>query len=243
MNSRIESAGLSIDPLLYQLINEEVLPETGISAEAFWQGLAGIVEELGPKNRSLLACRNEIQQSLDDWHGLNPGLPDLPAYKDFLAEIGYLVQEEGDFQIRTTNVDPEIASIAGPQLVVPVSNARFALNAANARWGSLYDAFYGTDVIPETDGCEKGDRFNPKRGEKVIARAADFLDRVFPLTTGSHLDVSAYEIDRSVNPAILRVTLIGGVQTELVREEQFAGFILGDEGLVILLKNNLWNLN
>jgi len=238
MNSRIELAGLSIDPQLFQLVNEEIIPGTGISTDAFWEGLAGIVYDLGPKNRSLLACRDEIQQSLDDWHSLNPGPLDLPAYKDFLVEIGYLLPEQSDFQIGTTNVDPEISSVAGPQLVVPVSNARFALNAANARWGSLYDAFYGTDLIPETDGCEKGDRFNPKRGEKVIARAAEFLDRVFPLANGKHLDVSAYEIDRSADPVVLRVTLIGGAVTELKRKEQFAGFIIGDDDLIILLINN-----
>jgi malate synthase len=238
MNSRIESAGLSIDHQLFQLISDEVIPGTGVSSADFWQGLADIVNELGPLNRSLLARRDEIQRSLDEWHREHPGKPDMPAYKAFLADIGYLLPEGDDCQIGTMNVDPEIARIAGPQLVVPVSNARFALNAANARWGSLYDAFYGTDVIPETDGCEKGNRFNPQRGEKVIDRAAAFLDRVFPLSRGSHAEVTSYTLDRSTDGTSLRVTLADESRVDLLQPGQFAGFQAEGDGLVILLENN-----
>jgi len=161
MNSKIEAAGLSIAAVLYKLINEEIIPGTGIDPDNFWRCLADIVTDLGPKNQALLAKRDEIKQQIDAWHHSNPGCLDLPAYKQFLSEIGYLLPEGEDFEITTANVDPEIARVAGPQLVVPVSNARFALNAANARWGSLYDAFYGTDLIPEDKGREKGTSFNP----------------------------------------------------------------------------------
>ena len=140
MNSRIEYAGLSIAGVLFKLVNEEIIPGSGVNAVDFWQGLAGIIADLGPKNRALLEKRDRIQQQLDEWHREHPGVPDLPVYKQFLSDIGYLLPEGVDFDITTANVDPEIAEIAGPQLVVPVSNARFALNAANARWGSLYDA-------------------------------------------------------------------------------------------------------
>jgi len=162
----------------------------------------------------------------------------MPAYKEFLREIGYLVPEGENFSITTGNVDPEIATIAGPQLVVPVSNARFALNAANARWGSLYDAYYGTDLIPEDEGCEKGTSFNPARGEKVIAMAAEFLDEVFPLSGGSHCDVTAYTVDRSTSPALLCMTLADGSNTALARPTQFTGYECNAETRIVLLKNN-----
>ena len=157
MSTRIVSAGLSIDAELYKLVNEEIIPGSGIDAGRFWQGLADIVSELGPKNRALLEKRHWIQQQLNEWHRRNPGPMEMQAYKQLLGEIGYLLPEGEDFEISTAHVDPEIATVAGPQLVVPVSNARFALNAANARWGSLYDAFYGTDLITEDEGREKGE--------------------------------------------------------------------------------------
>ena len=238
MNPRIESGGLSIAVELYQLVNEEIIPGTGIDTEQFWQCLGQINRELGPKNKALLEERHDIQLQLDEWHRRNPGVLDMPVYKQFLRDIAYLVPEGGDFTITTGNVDPEIATIAGPQLVVPVSNARFALNAANARWGSLYDAFYGTDLISEDDGCEKGTSFNPARGEKVIAMAAGFLDDVFPLTRGTHRDVTAYAIYDSASPARLRMTLDDGSATELARPGQFTGYERNAETLVILLKNN-----
>jgi malate synthase len=238
MNSRIESAGLSIAGALFKLVNEEIVPGTGIDASDFWQGMADIFTDLGPKNRALLEKRDRIQQQLDEWHRDHPGNPDMPSYKQLLSEIGYLLPEGPDFDITTANVDPEIAEIAGPQLVVPVSNARFALNAANARWGSLYDAFYGTDVIPEDDGCEKGARFNPLRGEKVIEKAAEFLDEVFPLASGNHLAVQDYRIDESASPAHFVVSLENGTTTGLARKDQFAGYVQKDNELLILLKNN-----
>jgi len=238
MGTRIESSGLSIAAKLYTLVKEEIIPGTGVESDQFWQGLGQITREMGPKNKALLENRHDIQLQLDEWHQQNPGPPDMPVYKQFLRDIGYLVPEGEDFTITTGNVDPEIATIAGPQLVVPVSNARFALNAANARWGSLYDAFYGTDLIPEDEGCEKGTSFNPARGEKVIAMAAGFLDEVFPLARGSHRDVIAYAVDDSANPALLRMTLDDGSATDLARSSQFTGYAQNAETLVILLKNN-----
>jgi len=238
MSSRIESAGLSIAGELFRLVNEEIIPGTGISADSFWQGLADIVAELGPKNRALLEKRSRIQQQLNEWHRQNPGAPDMPAYKQFLSDIGYLVPEGEGFGVATIRVDPEIAQVAGPQLVVPVSNARFALNAANARWGSLYDAYYGTDLIPEDEGREKGSSFNPVRGEIVIEKAAAFLDEVFPLVEGNHLAVKEYVVDDSANPARLRIKLTDGGNTELLRQEQFAGYQRKGEALVVLLQNN-----
>ena len=238
MNPRTESGGLSVATELYQLIAEEIIPGTGIDAEAFWQGLANIVSELGPKNANLLKKRQTIQLQLDEWHQQQPGPLEMPVYKQFLRDIGYLEPEGADFSITTSNVDPEIASVAGPQLVVPVSNARFALNAANARWGSLYDAFYGTDLIPETDGCEKGSSFNPARGEKVIEMAADFLDRVFPLVSGTHREVVAYSIANAASSAPLQITLKDGSSTILARAEQFSAYAQNGDTLVILLNQH-----
>jgi malate synthase len=240
MSTRIELAGLSIDAELYRLVNEEIIPGTGIDAGSFWQGLADIVSELGPKNRSLLEKRYRIQQQLKEWHQRNPGPMELQAYKQFLGEIGYLIPEGEDFEISTAHVDPEIARIAGPQLVVPVSNARFALNAANARWGSLYDAFYGTDLIAEDGGREKGSSFNPVRGEVVIEMAAAFLDQVFPLAEGKHQSVKEYLVDDSASPARLRIEQVDGSSTELAQPAQFAGYQRkGDELLVLLEQNGL----
>ena len=165
MSDRINVHGLQVEPVLYDFINNEALPGSGVDQEAFWSGAAGVINDLAPRNRELLAIRDDLQAKIDQWHRDHPGAVDFPAYKAFLTEIGYLVDVPEDFQISTSGVDSEIAETAGPQLVVPILNARFALNAANARWGSLYDALYGTDVIPETDGAEKARRIQqgPRR--------------------------------------------------------------------------------
>ena len=191
MTHRVERFGLQVSAPLHDLI-EEALPGTGVSADAFWQGLSSLIHDLGPKNRALLAKRDDIQKKLDDWYRAHPGpIQDMAAYKAFLTEIGYLVPEGPDFAIDTPNVDDAIAKVPGPQLVVPVMNARYALNAANARWGSLYDALYGTDAI---GSLPKGGGYDPARGEQVIAWAKRFLDEVAPLAQGSHKDVTAYQV-------------------------------------------------
>src|ERR1700761_2295436 len=180
---------LGVAPLLRDFVNQEVLPGTAVAAEAFWQGLSDLLRELGPVNQALLARRDELQAKIDAWHQKHPGPAfDAAAYRGFLKEIGYLTDEVPAFQVETANVDPEMAHIAGPQLVVPVDNARYALNAANARWGSLYDALYGTDAIPEA-GAARGGAYNPVRGERVIAYVREFLDQHFPLASGSHREV------------------------------------------------------
>ena len=168
MSGRIEHAGLQVDQELSNFLTREVLPETGITADAFWSGLAGMVKELAPRNKALLAKRDDIQAKLDAWYKANRNYA-MADYQAYLREIGYLLPEGEDFQVTTANVDSEITSLAGPQLVVPVMNARYALNAANARWGSLYDALYGTDAISEDNGAEKGKAYNPVRDAKVIA--------------------------------------------------------------------------
>ena len=238
MSSRIESNGLSIAREIYDLVNQEIIPGTGVAADDFWAGFAGLVTDLGPKNRALLEKRSQIQAQISEWHQSHPGTIDFPAYKQFLTDIGYLVPEGSDFRITTSGVDPEISRIAGPQLVVPVNNARYALNAANARWGSLYDALYGTDVLSEKDGCEKGSSFNPVRGRKVIETAAALLDDVVPLTAGKHIDVTGYCVDTSAATANLVVTLKDGSNTSLVCPEQFAGFTEEGNAELILLRSN-----
>ncbi|TIM03803.1 MAG: malate synthase G, partial [Mesorhizobium sp.] len=174
----------------HEFVAREALPGTGIEADAFWNGFSAIVHDLAPKNRALLAKRDAIQEQIDGWYREHGAPVDMEAYKGFLKEIGYLVSEGAAFSVSTDNVDPEIADVAGPQLVVPVMNARYALNAANARWGSLYDALYGTDAIPETDGAEKGKGFNPARGAKVVAWTKTFLDEAAPLTLGKWAGVN-----------------------------------------------------
>ena len=238
MTARIECSGLSVARELYELIRDEVAPGVGVDPDHFWSEYAKILEDLVPANRFLLEKRDRMHEQINAWYREHPGQPELPAYKTFLREIGYLVPEGGAFEITTERVDPEISSIAGPQLVVPVSNARFALNAANARWGSLYDALYGTDMIPEDEGCEKGDRFNPARGRKVIGLAASLLDEIAPLATGRHIDVVDYRIELSAGDATLNVELGDGTVTALAAPNQFAGYVPGAKARVILLKSN-----
>jgi malate synthase len=196
-SERVAIGGLKIDRGLFEFVNTEALPGTGVDERAFWEGLGKIVAELAPENSALLETREDLQKKIDQWHLDNPEkYHDIPAYRGFLQEIGYLVPERPDFEINTTKVDAELSTIAGPQLVVPVMNPRYALNAANARWGSLYDALYGTDVIPEADGAEKGKQYNPVRGEKVVAWGRRFLDNTAPLANGSHCDVAGYRVSK-----------------------------------------------
>lgn len=195
MNMPLPKNNSVIHPGFCNFINEEVLPLHTIEPTKFWQDLEKLISDLAPINRQLLATRDVMQQQIDQWHLAQKDKPmDIQTYESFLRDIGYLVEEGDDFSITTENVDAEIATLAGPQLVVPVKNARFALNAANARWGSLYDAFYGTDVIAKTAGLETNKGYNPARGEQVIAKAKAFLDEVFPLESGSHKDVNSYVV-------------------------------------------------
>ncbi|QTI67349.1 malate synthase G [Gordonia polyisoprenivorans] len=225
MSDRITVNGLQVSRVLYDFVNDEALPGTGIDADTFWSGAAEVVADLAPKNKSLLAVRDDLQAKIDTWHRDHQGADFSDAatfgeYKDFLTGIGYLVPIPDDFQISTAGVDREISETAGPQLVVPVLNARFALNASNARWGSLYDALYGTDVIAETDGAEKGKSYNKVRGDKVIAYAKDFLDKAVPLEQCSYTDVTAF----AVVDGALSVTLADGSTAILADPSAFAGY-------------------
>ena len=236
MTERVNAGGLQVDKALYDFINDEALPGTGIGPEAFWSGFDRLVHDLAPRNRELLDTRDELQRRIDAWYRENRDQPiDLDEYKAVLQEIGYLVPEGDDFAAETANLDPEISTIAGPQLVVPVTNPRYALNAANARWGSLYDALYGTDAIPEDDGAERGAAYNKVRGDRVIAHVRGFLDQAAPLAAGSHADVTAY----AVADGALAATLEDGRTTGLADPSRFAGH-RGDAAAPssVLLKNN-----
>lgn len=196
MTERTTVHGLQVATSLFRFVEDKVLPGTGVASDAFWKGFGAIVTDLAPRNIALLAERDRLQTELDTWHKANPGpIQDMVAYRGFLEKIGYLVPQPANVQATTANVDDELATQAGPQLVVPILNARYALNAANARWGSLYDALYGTDAIPETDGAEKGKGYNPVRGAKVIAFARQVLDDTAPLATGSHKDSTGYKVE------------------------------------------------
>ncbi|MDR9617288.1 malate synthase G [Acinetobacter baumannii] len=235
MTARIQKGKLAIAKELYDFIENEALPGSGLDSETYWKNFEQVVVDLSPKNKALLAKRDELQAKIDEWHRNNKF--ELGAYKAFLTEIGYLLPEVEDFQITTENVDEEIALLAGPQLVVPVRNARYCLNAANARWGSLYDALYGFDVISEEGGAEKGKGYNPVRGAKVIEFAKNFLNEIFPLAQGSHADATKYAIEQNK----LVVNLKDGTKTGLAHEAQFVGFN-GEEANpseVVLLSNGL----
>ena len=217
----IPAAGLQIDNHLYRFITKQVLPSRpDIQAEAFWQGFAELLAEFAPRNRALLEKRDAIQQQIDDWHKQNGAATDAAAYRAFLKEIGYLADEPAPFKIGTQNVDREVAEQAGPQLVVPINNARYALNAANARWGSLYDALYGTDAIDQSGDLAAGKAYNPKRGDAVIAFARNFLDQSIPLAQGSHRDVSAYRVEGGR----LKAKLKDGSESGLQTPELFIGY-------------------
>ena len=235
---RVTIGSLSIDPALEALVREEIMPGLGLNAEDFWNSFSQILNDLTPRNRELLEKRDRIQQQIDEWHLNRMGKPHDPqAYQEFLRSIDYLVPEGPDFKITTTGVDPEISQIPGPQLVVPVSNARYALNAANARWGSLLDAAYGTDVIPETEGAERGISYNPQRGEKVFKFVHGVLDASAPLAEGSFSRITGFSVDQGR----LRMTLEGGHETGLQNPEQFAGFNGSPENpnSILLKKNGL----
>lgn len=236
MTERVQVGGLQVAKVLFDFVNNEAIPGTGIDAGKFWAGVETVINDLAPKNKALLAKRDEIQAKVDGWHQARAGQPhDAAAYKAFLQEIGYLLAEPADFQASTQNVDEEIARMAGPQLVVPVMNARFALNAANARWGSLYDALYGTDAISEENGAEKGKGYNKVRGDKVIAFARAFLDEAAALESGSHVDATAYVVKNGA----LAVTLKNGSETGLKNAAQFLAF-QGEAAKpkAVLLKHN-----
>ncbi len=216
---------LQVASVLHRFIEDEVLPGTGVAAAAFWAGFDAIVRDLAPRNAALLAERDRLQAELDAWHGAHPGpITDMPAYRGFLERIGYLQPQPARSQATTANVDAELATQAGPQLVVPILNARYALNAANARWGSLYDALYGTDAIAEDGGAERGGAYNPVRGARVIEFARRFLDQAAPLAEGSHRDSIGYRIERSATGGSLQVTLASGRVVALADPSALAGF-------------------
>ena len=226
---RVDAAGLKIARPLHDFVATEAAPGTGVDAAAFWEGFAALIRDLGPRNRELLTRRDALQAQIDDWHLRNRGKPaDHAGYIEFLREIGYLQPEPADFAVGTTGVDPEIATIAGPQLVVPVTNARYALNAANARWGSLYDALYGTDALPqdtaptlqEGTGAAQSGGLNKVRAARVVARAREILDQAVPLAKGSYGNAVGFAIEGGK----LSVALQNGGNTGLKDPAQLAGY-------------------
>lgn len=234
MENYVKTGSLQVARELYEFINSEALPGSGVDQEQFWSGLEALINDLTPKNKALLAKRDEIQHKLNTWHRENQNF-DFNSYKSFLEEIGYLEPIAEDFKITTENVDEEVAVKAGPQLVVPVNNGRYAINAANARWGSLYDALYGTDAISEENGANRDGGYNPVRGEKVIAFAREFLDQTVPLSSGSHKDAVQYKVDEGK----LAVVLSNGETAKLKEEAKFAGYQgEPDQPSAVLLKNN-----
>ena len=236
MTEHVQVGGLQVAKVLFDFVNNEAIPGTGITADQFWAGADKVIHDLAPKNKALLAKRDDFQARIDTWHQTHAGQAHDPvAYKAFLQDIGYLLPEAADFQASTQNVDDEIARMAGPQLVVPVMNARFALNASNARWGSLYDALYGTDAISEADGAEKGKGYNKVRGDKVIAFARAFLDEAALLSAGSHVDSTGYKI---VDGKLI-VSLKGGSNSGLRDDAQLIGFQgPATQPIAVLLKHN-----
>jgi malate synthase len=235
MGDRIEISGLEVDRGLYELIDQEIAPGSGVDSAHFWQSMAAIVAALGDSNKALLEKRDRLQKQLDEWHKKHSGKIDPGQYREYLLEIGYLVPEGEPFKVTTGNVDDEVALVAGPQLVVPVDNARYSLNAANSRWYSLYDALYGTDIILEVQGCKKTTKYNPVRGQQVIRYVRDFLDQAVPLAVGSH----SYAVRYKVRSGKLIVVTGDGSETELAERECFAGYRGDPESpSAILLKHN-----
>ena len=237
MTERITVGNIQIDKVLYDFVNNEAITGTGLDADSFWQGVSEIFTDLAPRNRELLDIREEFQAKLDNWHREYPGAVDQDKYLDYLREIGYLLPQDDNAKVTTENVDAELATIAGPQLVVPILNARFALNAANARWGSLYDALYGTDAIPEDGGAEKGKGYNKVRGDKVIAWVREFLDDVVPLASGSYVGAKSF----AIVDGKLEVTLADDSTAGLADPDKLAGY-LGDTSSptnVLLVNNGL----
>ena len=237
MSQRIEESGLQVAKPIHDLVNQSILPGTGVTAAVFWDGFAAILAEFGPKNKALLDKRDQLQSQIDSWHRANTSGFEFADYKGFLQEIGYLVAEGGEFSVSPENVDTEIAKQAGPQLVVPIMNARFALNAVNARWGSLYDALYGNDVISEQEGAEKAGAYNAVRGQKVIDYGRDFLDGAAPLSNGSHHQATRY----SVMAGQLMIALEDGTSASLQVPDQLSGYLgaAGSPSSILIKNNNL----
>ncbi|WP_226578043.1 malate synthase G [Halobacillus litoralis] len=234
MKDYVNVGNLQVAPVLFEFINKEAIPESGVSSEDFWSGLEAIIQNLSPENKALLEKREDIQNRIHQYHKDNPKL-DQKEYQSLLETLNYIEPEVEDFEISTENIDDEISVQAGPQLVVPVNNARYAINAANARWGSLYDALYGTDAISEDDGAEIKGSYNPVRGDKVIAFSKEFLDEIAPLQEGSHKEAEAYQIFDGK----LSIKLTKGGTTELENADQFVGFVgEPDRAKGVLLKNN-----
>ncbi len=236
MSQTVSIGRLSINQQLHDMVKDEVLPGTGVENEAFWKSLEDLISTFGPRNQAALDKRDELQEQLNEWMRSNPSDAADPAkHRSFLQSIGYLVEEGADFSINVERVDSEIATVAGPQLVVPVNNARYAINAANARWGSLYDALYGTDAISEADGAERAGAYNPVRGARVVAWASDFLDKSVPLANGSHADATAY----CIKDGKLAISLANGSEIGLNNPSAFVGFVgESDAPTAVLLCNN-----